>query len=346
MMSTTPVVLYLGNALSAHKKNPTAVEKLAPLLNTFCDIKVESSALNRFTRALDFVKAIIKHHKRTTLTIIDTYSGAAFYYALLAGTTCRFFKVPFCLALHGGDLPVYFKKHKKLVTHLFNQANVLVAPSNYLKSFFEESGFSNLVMIPNSLEIDKFPFKQRKKCNNRLIWIRAFHEIYNPTMAVRTLYRLVQVNPKVHLTMVGPSFDNSINDVKKLIEVFELQENITLLGKVTTDEWVNLAQEHDVFINTSNKDNLPYSILEAMALGLPVVSTNVGGLPFLLNHEENSFLCDPNDDANMAQFILQLQNSEQKSLQLSTKARETAVLYSWTNVQIQWAQLINKFQND
>jgi glycosyltransferase involved in cell wall biosynthesis len=346
MMTTKPVVLYLGNALSAHGKNPTAVEKLAPLLNAFCDMKIESTARNKFQRALDFVTAIIKYRKEVSLTIIDTYSGAAFYFALLAGTTCRLFNVPFCLALHGGDLPVFFERKPRLVTRLFNQANTLIAPSNYLKSFFENAGFTHLTMIPNSLEIDKFPFKQRTTSGSKLIWLRAFHRIYNPLMAVRVLQRLVAVDSAVHLTMVGPDFDNSKDEVKQLCETLGLTNNITIKGKVASEEWVTLAQEQDIFINTSNKDNLPYTILEAMAMGLPIVSTNVGGLPFFLKHGENSLLCDANADADMAQLILQLMNHEESMQQLSIKGRKTATAYSWENIQSQWVHLINKFQHD
>jgi glycosyltransferase involved in cell wall biosynthesis len=346
MMSSKPIVLYLGNALSAHGKNPTAVEKLAPLLSEFCEVKTESTALNKIKRGYDFVAAILKYRKQASLTIIDTYSGSAFYFALLAGITCKIFNVPFCLALHGGDLPAFYMRNPRMVAILFNKANILIAPSPYLEAYFNNAGFSNLKMIPNSLEIDKFPFKQRSNDSNRFIWMRAFHQIYNPTMAIRVLYRLVKVDPNAQLTMIGPKLDNSLDEVKQLVEELELAAHVTFTGKVTQDEWVNLAQEQDIFINTSNKDNLPYTILEAMAPGLPIISTNVGGLSFFLEHQQNSLLCNANADEEMTQNILQLADNKKKIKQLSYNGRETAAMYSWTHIKPQWIQLINNFQND
>jgi glycosyltransferase involved in cell wall biosynthesis len=345
-MPRKPLVLYLGNALSAQGKNPTAVEKLAPLLGEMCEILYTSKSPNKIKRAYDFVSIIFKNRKQASFVIIDTYSGPAFYFARLASFTCRIVKIPFCLALHGGDLPNFFLKNRKSVSKLFFQASFLIAPSNYLKLFFKNKGFSNLAMIPNCLEIDKFPFKKREIITKRIIWLRAFHEIYNPAMAIRVLRRLVLVDPEIHLTMVGPSFDHSFEKVRALINEFSLQENISLIGKVTFEEWVELSNDFDLFINTSNKDNLPYTILEAMALGLPVISTNAGGLPFFLTHGENSLLCDCNADEQMAESILQLFNSKAEIQKLSNKGRETAIHFSWDHVKPKWAQLINNFKYD
>ena len=63
---------------------------------------------------------------------------------------------------------------------------------------------------------------------------------------------------------------------------YKLNQKIEFVGYLRKIEWLELARDHDIFINTSTIDNMPVSILEMMALGLPIISTNVGGIPFIL----------------------------------------------------------------
>ena len=82
------------------------------------------------------------------------------------------------------------------------------------------------------------------------------------------------------LAMIGPDVDGSLTKVKDLARKKNLDVNFT--GKLSKPEWINYSKDFNVFINTTNFDNTPVSVIEAMALGLPVVSTNVGGMPFLI----------------------------------------------------------------
>ena len=99
-------------------------------------------------------------------------------------------------------------------------------------------------------------------------------------MAVKVLQQLQKQYPSATLTMVGPDKDGSLQTTKDFAKSLGITVNFS--GQLTKEEWWELASKHDIFINTTHFDNTPVSVMEAMALGLPVVSTNVGGIPYLL----------------------------------------------------------------
>ena len=146
---------------------------------------------------------------------------------------------------------------------------------------FKSEGFQNLISIPNVIEIENYPFLERKKAKPNLLWVRSFAKIYNPMMAVDVFVSLKRKYPEATLCMVGPEKDGSLSIAKQKAAALEL--DIQFTGKLTKEEWINESKQYDIFVNTTHFDNMPVSVVEAMSLGLAVVSTNVGGIPFLLN---------------------------------------------------------------
>jgi len=105
--------------------------------------------------------------------------------------------------------------------------------------------------------------------------------------------------------MVGPDKDGSMEVCKKYVLINNLP--VTFTGKLKKKNWTGLASKFDIFINTSNIDNSPLSVIEAMALGLPVITTNVGGIPFLIDHKVDGILIDknaPDDLCNWVDWII------------------------------------------
>jgi len=221
---------------------------------------------------------------------------------------------------------------------VFANAYQNVAPSGYLKQAFENAGFTNVVHIPNSIEIDKYEFKSSEKLTPKLLWVRAFASIYNPEMAVKVLQQLQEKYPSATLTMVGPDKDGSLQTTKDLADSIGVAVNFT--GQLSKEDWWQLASEHDVFINTTHFDNTPISVMEAMALGLPVVSTNVGGIPYLLANKENALLVPDNDDKAMTEAILDLLNDKVKANHLAKNARTFIEQMDWQVVKQSWISLL------
>ena len=80
--------------------------------------------------------------------------------------------------------------------------------------------------------------------------------------------------------MVGPDKDGSLEKTKQYAKEKGVLHRVRFTGGLSKTEWIELSKDYNIFINTTNVDNTPVSVMEAMALGFPVISTNVGGVPF------------------------------------------------------------------
>ena len=194
-------LLYLGNKLAQHGFNKTTIETLGPALEQEgFGVHYSSDKKAFLLRLLDMIGAVFRYRK-VHYVLIDTYSTKAFWYAFVCSQLARFFKNKYIPILHGGDLPNRLKRNPQLCRMVFANAYQNIAPSGYLKQAFESAGFANVIHIPNSIEIEKYEFKQREIITPKLIWVRAFASIYNPTMAVKVVAELQKIYPNATLTM-------------------------------------------------------------------------------------------------------------------------------------------------
>lgn len=328
-------LLYLGNQLSKHGYNKTTIETLGlQLEQEGFAVFYASNKKSFLLRLLDMMWSVINYRKQVSYLLIDTYSTKAFWYAFLCSQLARFFNIKYIPILHGGDLPNRLKKNPMLCRMLFSNAYKNVAPSGYLKLAFEKEGFKNVIHIPNTIEIEKYEFKLRTELTPNLLWVRAFATIYNPEMAVKVLFELQRKYPNASLTMVGPDKDGSLQTTKAFADFINCKVSFT--GKLSKEDWWQLASEHDIFINTTHFDNTPISVMEAMALGLPVVSTNVGGIPYLLRDKENALLVNDNDVVAMTTAICSLLDNQEKAKALALNARNFIEQMDWNVVKEEW----------
>ena len=143
--------------------------------------------------------------------------------------------------------------------------------------------------------------------------------------------------------MIGPDKDGSLNHCQMLSKKYGIEDNINFLGYLSKTEWIKISRDHDIFINTSKIDNMPVSIIEMMALGLPIVSTDVGGIPFILEHGKNSLLVKNNDVQNMAYQIKYLIDKPYFASQISMRAFEDSKSFSTDLVIPEWSKIINQY---
>ena len=278
--------------------------------------------------------------KRTSVdfVLIDTYSTANFYYALIISQLCRIFKIKYIPILHGGNLEERLKSSRYFSRIIFRYAYKMVAPSNFLKTVFETYGYDDVTYIPNTIEIENYKYQPREIDVLKLLWVRSFSKIYNPEQAILVLDSLLKKGFKAELTMVGPDVDGSLRTVKQLAEDKSLKVNFP--GKLAKLEWVELSKKYSLFINTTNFDNTPVSVIEAMALGLPIVSTNVGGIPYLVSKDIDGMLVPANDVEAMVKAIVELKENKNLKDRLVANAREKVEQFNWEVVKPKWESLL------
>ena len=339
-MNRKPSLLYVGNKLSHYGFTPGVIETLGPLLESEgYKVSYAGTYKSQVIRLIEIILKVAFIGRKVDYILIDTYSTSAFWFAYFAGSIARLFKVPYIPLLHGGDLPRRLAKSKRVCQRLFNHSYVNVAVSGYLKHEFEERGIK-VTLIPNIINIKNYPFKLREKMRPRLLWVRSFHRQYNPNMAADVLKKLSRIYPEAELCMVGPDKDGSMEDFRNYVNELGMGEQIKITGLLKKEEWIKLAEDYDFFINTTNVDNTPISVIEAMALGLNVISTDPGGIPFLLNNDIDSVLVQRGDACAMATEIEKLIKNPAKVGALSKAARDKAEGFDYIHVLNQWCELL------
>lgn len=332
-------LLYIGNKLSQKGKTVTTIDTLSQLLiDEGYHVITTSEKENKALRLTDMLWCIVKYRNWIDYVLIDTYSTQNFYYAYFCSQLCRFLKLKYVPILHGGNLPERLDKNPKLCNSIFQNAFKNISPSEFLKSKFEEFGYNNLEVIPNSVELEKYPLKKRVFDKPKLLWVRSFVEIYNPMLAIEVLKLLIDEKLDAELCMVGPDKDGSLNKAKAYAE--ELGVEVKFTGKLSKEDWVKLSEDYNIFINTTNFDNMPVSVVEAMALGLAVVSTNVGGIPFLIENKKEGELLEPNNPRFFVDAIKELLEKPEIANTMVLNARHKVEQFDWKIVKNQWNKLL------
>lgn len=310
------------------------------LLESHFKVYCASSKWNKVLRMLDMVATFWQRRRETDCVIIAVYSTLNFYYAWFIALLCRLFQKPYIAYLHGGNLPARLARSPQMSRAIFAHSHANVAPSGYLKTAFEQAGFK-ATNIPNFIQIENYAFRLRQKLRPRLLWVRAFEKTYHPEMTVRVFAELRKTFPEAQLCMVGPEKDGSMEGCKRLAAELSLEQQIRFTGKLSKADWIALAADYDLFVSTTRFDNTPISVIEAMALGLPIVSTNVGGVPFLLEHNETGLLSPDSDIPAMVENIQTLLSSPHLAERLSRNARQKAETFDWKVVEVQWLELLS-----
>ena len=334
-------LLYIGNKLSQKGIPVTSIETLGNFLEKegFCVYKF-SDKKNKLFRLVDMLWNTFVYARKVTVVLIDVYSTQNFYFALAVANLCRLLKVPYIPILRGGNLPERLERSWAQSKKLFHGAKMNVAPSPYLLEAFQNKGFQNLTYIPNSIEIINYPFLKRKVYAPKLLWVRAFADIYNPILALEVLEKLIETHPGASLCMVGPDKDGSLQKCKRFAEDNQLP--VTFTGKLSKEDWIDLSTDYDIFLNTTNFDNTPVSVIEAMALGLPVITTNVGGIPYLVQNEKEAILVPPNDAHIFYQKIIAILETPEAINEMTERARKKEERFDWQKVKELWLALLKE----
>jgi glycosyltransferase involved in cell wall biosynthesis len=334
-------LLLIGNFVSSTRGTRGICEELAARL-AFRNWTVFTASDKRtaFPRLLDIVTTAWRHRHRYQVAQVDVYSGRAFIWAEAVCVVMRLARKPYVLILRGGNLPVFARRWPWRVRALLRSAQVVAAPSTYLLQQMTPYR-DDLRLLPNPLQLSDYNFRLRAQAAPRLVWLRAFYRTYNPTLAPRVLALLASDFPDVRLWMVGPDWnDGSLQATRDTAEQMGVMDRIVWAGsapKTAVPDWLN---QGDVFLNTTNIDNTPVSMLEAMACGLCVVSTNVGGIPYLVEAGRDALLVPPDDAAAMAAAVRRILTDPDLAARLSGGARASVEPYDWSVILPRWEQLL------
>lgn len=334
-------VLLVGTFLSDTRGVRSVCEDLALRLSQAgWRVVTTSGKPGRLSRLIDITSTTWLKRHEYEVAQVDLYSGQAFIWAEAACSILRLANKPYVLTLHGGDLPSFAGRWPRRVRALLRSAAAVTVPSRYLLERMIQYR-DDLQLQPNPLSLADYEFGFRSNPSPNLIWLRAFHRIYNPSLAPRVLALLVEEFPDIGLTMIGPDKeDGSLEEMWSVASKLGVEKRIHATGKVAKKEIPSWLNRSDIFLNTTNVDNTPVSVLEAMACGLCVVSTNVGGIPYLLKHERDALLTPKDDAPAMARAVRRILKVTRLAEHLSQNGRAKAESFDWSQILPRWEKIL------
>lgn len=255
--------------------------------------------------------------------------------------------VPVIVNYRGGGASQYFEKSARRVRISLEHASAIVVPSHFLQTVFSEYAY-HAEIVPNIIDTDRFYPREESSSaeteGTHLVVVRNLETIYGVDVAIRAFAKLRSKIPATSLSIAGsgPELSNLIDLVKRL----NIEDSVSFLGRLGRAEVAELYRSADVFVNSSRVDNMPNSLLEAMASGVAIVSTRAGGIPFIVDHDQTALLVDVDDVEQLATEMLRLTSDISIRDVLKNNALRVVKKYEWQSVKKQWLSLYRRLAQD
>lgn len=336
---------FVGNMLGRNPGYVTSQGQIVADLFAAEDYEVSSVSpkINRAARLFDIARFLLTNRRRIDIIVLEIYSGWYMFLADAASRIAGRLKIPLIGVLHGGNLPDFAGRHPRWIRRVLSRTNAIVAPSPYLADAMRIYGF-DVRVIPNVIDIKAYSFRLRKQVEPRLFWMRSFHPAYNPQLAMEVLAHLRRTHPQASLVMAGR--DKGLEgEIRELARENGVRNAVRFPGFLDEESKMREFSQADIFVNTNKIDNMPIAVVEACAMGLPVVATDVGGISSLLQNDVTGLLVADDDAEAMVEAIKRLLGDANLTEQISRNGRELAERSSWNSVKKLWEDLFAEVLN-
>jgi len=270
--------------------------------------------------------------------VVHAFSASYFSYVLAplpAMIVARAFSKASVLNYRSGEASDHLSKWRLTAVPTMRRfATAIIVPSQYLVEVFRTFGLPARA-IHNFVPIERIPYRRREQLSPRFLSNRNLEALYNVACTVRAFQVLHERWPKATLTIAGDGAERS--RLEKLVSSLGISGAVQFVGRVSNEVMDSLYADADVYLNSPNIDNMPASIIEAFAAGVPVVSSDAGGIPFIVRDGENGLLVRVNDHEALAKAAMRLFDEGSLALSLADAARrDCETLFTWSAVQAQW----------
>jgi glycosyltransferase involved in cell wall biosynthesis len=321
---------YLGEdedlVLSFVPHNP----RLPGMLRTLQRVRYVRTVTTSVAYLVSLLRELPRHD------VIHIFS-ASYWSFLLAPAPAvllgRLFGKRVILNYRSGEADDHLKRWRWLTSTVMDRATLIVVPSNYLVDVFARHGLAARPIF-NFVDLAAIPYRERSTLRPLLLSNRNFAPHYNVACILRAFRRIQDVRSDAQLVVAG---DGEERDKLHLLARRLGLRHVDFVGQVTPAAMSALYDAADVYLNAPNVDNMPNSVIEAFAAGLPVATTDAGGIPYIVTHGETGLLSTPNDDEALARHVVRLLEEPALGRRLARNARREVIdKFSWPAVHGMW----------
>lgn len=281
-------------------------------------------------RLVPYLAALWRALRGADIAHVMANSGWAWHlFAAPAIRLARLRGVPVLVNYRGGEAESFLQRQARWVRPTLRLARVLAVPSGFLQSVFARHGIAAEV-VPNIVDLARFVPAARRTPAQHIVVTRNLEEIYDIPTALRAFAKIRSRFPAARLTVAGSG--PALDSLRRLAQELGVSEAVRFTGRLDNDRIAELYREADLVINPSTVDNMPISLLEAMASGVPIVSTNIGGVPYLVEHERTALLVPARDADAMATAALRVFDDAALRDALVAAGLQACRAYAWERV--------------
>ncbi len=296
--------------------------------------------LRAVVRLLPYLCRLWRATGRNDVMHVLANSGWAWHlFAAPALAIARLRGVPVVVNYRGGLADEFLGRAPGHVRRALKRAALRITPSDFLRRVFSRHGLDAEV-IPNIVDLDRFgahgapDVDGAQRIRPHIVVARNLEAIYGLDTAIRALALLRRTHPQALLTLAGSGPQEA--ELRALVAQLGLGDAVRFPGRIEHAAMPALYAGADVALNPSTVDNMPNSVLEAYASGLPLVSTRVGGVPDIVDDGASGLLVPAGDPAAMAQALARVLDDADLARRLVADGRRRVAAYAWPQVRQQW----------
>lgn len=232
------------------------------------------------------------------------------------------------LTYHGGGAGTFFSNHRRVVSFFLKRTDVNIVLSGFIGDIFDKCRLPYTI-IPNIIEMASSHYRERKVLSPKFICTRSLEPLYNHACILKA-FQLVQVQlPEASLALVG---GGSIQvELEKMVKDLRLNQ-VSFVGRVDNSEVYKYLDQADIMLSAPHIDNMPVSILEGINAGLLVISSRVGGVPYMVEDHKSALLFDDDDYHTLSKLMMEAVANPVSTMLQIRNARSGLSKYTWEQV--------------
>jgi glycosyltransferase involved in cell wall biosynthesis len=304
----------------------------------------------RWVRRARFVRTVVNEclyvpslGKVRHADIVHVYSASYWSFLLAplpAVLIARQLGKPVLLNYHSGEAADHLAHWGALIHPWLRMVDLIVVPSKYLQGVFASHGYRARV-IHNTVDTSRFRYRPRTPLRPHFLSVRNLEPHYGVEQTLIAYALLKTTFPDARLTVSGVGSQE--RELHQLCHALGVSD-VRFLGRVEPEAMPALYDSADCFLNSSYIDNQPLSHLEAMASGLPIITTGVGDIVNMMGEGTYGVLVPTGDPAAMAKAATVLLEQPERALLMAQRARQALGQYAWPSVSEQWAQAYDELR--
>ena len=267
--------------------------------------------------------------------VVHAYSASYFSYLLsvlpviLVG---KLYGKKVLLNYHSGEAEDHLANWRRTAIPFIKKADMIVVPSGYLVDVFARFGLKARPIF-NVVELDVFTYRERRPIRPIFLTSRLHEPLYNVPCVLRAFALVQKRYPDASMVVAGDGWMRP--QLEELARELGLR-NTTFVGRVPWGDMPALYDASDIYLTATNIDNMPGSVIECLSCGLPVVTTNAGGVPYIVTHDETALIVPINDHEALAAGAIRLLEEDALAVRLARNGRDACKKFTWPAVREMW----------